>query len=332
MESIMAENQPPASPTFSILVEAENLSTGEIGNLHACLDSLAAQGDSLKAADAVLLIDSGQLTADTRTQLRNRYPWLTIRPLQSSASYGGMKNRSAQLVTSEVVLLCDSDCRYEPGWLQQILAPFREQSDVEIVSGETTTPIDGPYSLAIALTFVFPRFSGDQAIAPSRTYWANNVAVRRVLLERMPVPDPPQLYRGQNIVHSQGASAAGFTIWRQPRARALHALPMRSEFPRRYYRMGRDSVNIARLARGASGEPYRGDMEPDCQTGGRFEKLAARFRLIRAENPRWLPYLSLALPVMLAGAACYHAGRLTASFSAASAVPNPAVASHDARK
>src|SRR5262249_7502802 len=155
-----------------------------------------------------------------------------------------------------------------------------------------------PYSLAIALTFVFPRFSCGQSVAPSRTYWANNVAVRRALLEVMPVPDSQFLYRGQNIVHSQAASAAGYAIWRQPQARALHALPLASEFPRRYFRMGRDSVNIARLALDESGQRYRGDMEPDCQTGGRLRKLAGRLRCICSENPWHLLYLPFALPVL----------------------------------
>ncbi|MEI6085157.1 MAG: glycosyltransferase family 2 protein [Verrucomicrobiota bacterium] len=321
-QQILIENQPDGSPTFSILVEAENLSTTEISKLHDSLDTLAAQGDSLKTADAVLLIDSGQLTDETRKELNRRYPWLTIRRVDAAVSYGGMKGRSAGLVTSDVIVLSDSDCRYQPDWLRQILAPFQNHPDVHIVGGETTTPIHGPYSLAIALTFVFPRFSGGQTIAPSRTYWANNVAVRRVLLESMPVPDPRQLYRGQNIVHSQAASAAGYTIWRQPRARALHALPLPAEYSRRYYRMGRDSVHIARLARDESGQSYRGDMEPDCQTGGRFHKLAGRLRLIRAENPRALWSLPLALPVLFLGALCYYAGRLTASLTASPAPTN----------
>lgn len=323
----MTANQPTGTPTFSVLVEAENLSTTEIGKLHDCLDTLAAQGDSLKATDAVLLIDSGQLTAATREELSRRYPWLTIRRVDSAVSYGGMKGRSSGLVKSDIVVLSDSDCRYQPDWLRQILAPFQGHPDVHIVGGETTTPIHGPYSLAIALTFVFPRFSGGQEIAPSRTYWANNVAVRRVLLENMPVPDPKQLYRGQNIVHSQAAAAAGYTIWRQPRARALHALPLPAEYSRRYFRMGRDSVNIARLARDKSGQSYRGDMEPDCQTGGRFHKLAGRLRLIRTQDPHSLWYLPLALPVLLLGAVCYYAGRLSASLSPAPATqPSPAPA------
>jgi len=302
-------------PTFSLLIEAENLSTAALDNVHKCLASVEAQTESLQHAENVLLIDSGQLTNEAQKHLTGRYPWLTIRQLEHAASYGGMKGSSAGLVTSDIVVLADSDCRYQAGWLQQILAPFRERPDVQMVTGETTTPIDGPYSLAIALTFVFPRFSAEDAVVPSKTYWANNVAVRRALLERMPVPDPQLLYRGQNIVHSQAASAAGYTIWRQPKARALHALPKREEFPRRYYRMGRDSVNIARLARDASGQVYRGDMEPDCQSGGWLRKLAGRLRTIRTENPHHLLYLPLALPILFFGAACYYTGRLVAHFS-----------------
>lgn len=69
-----------------------------------------------------------------------------------------MKGHSAQLVTSDVLVLCDSDCRYQQGWLENILAPFQDGPDVHSVAGGTTTRflhhISAPYSLAVALTFI----------------------------------------------------------------------------------------------------------------------------------------------------------------------------------
>jgi len=311
--------------TFSILIEAENVSTAGLERLRECLATLEAQDISL--AEALLLIESGQLTAETQEHLRSTYPWLTIYHLDSNAGYGRMKGHSAEVVPSDILVLCDSDCQYEQGWLNNILAPLQENPDVHIVAGETTTPIHGPYSLAIALTYVFPRFSGDQTIAPSKTYWAHNVAVRRALLLHMPVPAPELLYRGQNIIHSKAAADLGYTIWRQPRARALHTLPSPLELPRRYFLLGRDSVNIARLARDESGQAYRGDMEPDCQSGSRFRKLVGRIRSVSADNPRHLLYLPLALPVMVVCAVCYYAGRLAASISSPPSVHPTAPAS-----
>lgn len=298
--------------SFSILIEAENLSSGP-ANLHACLESLVRQTVPLSRAERVVLIDRGDLGHDLRAELKRRYDWLTVTQVDPGTRYGGMKNRSSALAESEILLLADCDCRYPPDWLERILEPFADP-DVQIVGGETTTPIRGPYSLAIALTFVFPRFSRDQALTPSATYWANNVAVRRTLLEILPVPDPACLYRGQNIVHSKGAVDLGVTIWRQPQARVQHALPTLSELPARYLRLGRDSVNIRRLSRWSGGGVYRGDMAPDMQTGGRLVKLLGRVRAVRSDDgARCLLYLPLAAPVLLLCAVFYHLGRWLAA-------------------
>jgi hypothetical protein len=169
-----------------------------------------------------------------------------------------------------------------------MLAPFRERDDVHIVAGETTTPIRGPYGLAMALTFVFPRFSRDRALVPSRTYWANNVAVRRRLLEQVPIPDQFPVFRGQNIIHSARLAELGHIIWRNPGARVLHVLPTRRELPRRFFQLGQDNVNIPRFARSASGHSYRGDMAPDRIEGGRVKKLLARPPHVHALDDRGL--------------------------------------------
>jgi hypothetical protein len=42
-------------------------------------------------AEKVRLIESGQLTPETRESLRRSYPWLTIHQIDSNAFYGRMK-------------------------------------------------------------------------------------------------------------------------------------------------------------------------------------------------------------------------------------------------
>lgn len=307
--------QPPSAdrlPTFSILVETANLSRHTLPHLRECLDTLARQEVPPDRAREVLLLENGQVPPELLDDLRRSYPWLTVCPLEAGADYGAMKARSPELATGEVLLLCDSDCRFPPDWVGNILAPFAERGDIHIVAGETTTPIRSPYGLAMALTFVFPRFSRDRGLIPSRTYWANNVAVRRRTLLQMPIPDAFPVFRGQNIIHSARLSDLGHTIWRNPQARALHVLPGPRELPQRFFQLGQDTVNIRRFARDATGHAYRGDMEPDRMDGGRLRKLAARARTVFAENPWRLLFLPLAVPVMAVAAFCYHAGRLTA--------------------
>jgi glycosyltransferase involved in cell wall biosynthesis len=302
-------DRPP--PTFSVVVETDNVELDDLGALRQCLDSLGGQQPMLGRAEGVFLVDGGKLPDALVESLRSDYPWLTVARAEGVPGYIGQKARGADLTGSEVIVFCDADIRYEAGWLEALLAPFADRPEVEIVGGETTTPIRGPYSLAVALTFVFPRFSGEQHLAPSPTYWANNVAVRRSVLAETPIPDPAALYRGQNILHSLGLSRRGRTIWRQPRARAQHIVLAPRTIVRRYLVLGRDSRSVARLTREASGSAYLAAMAPDESGDHRWRKLAGRARQVTRTSPRDLAWLPLALPVVGLLGLCYLAGRLT---------------------
>jgi hypothetical protein len=89
-------------------------------------------------------------------------------------------------------------------------------------------------------------------------------------------------------------------------------LPTPRELPKRFFRLGQDTVNLCRFARDGAGRAYRGDMEPDPMDGGRLLKLLARCRSVFSENPWRLLLLPLAVPVMAVAALCYHAGRVAA--------------------
>jgi glycosyltransferase involved in cell wall biosynthesis len=299
-------------PSFSVVVETDNVELDDLDALRQCLDSLGAQQPALGRADGVFLVDGGKLPGPLVDGLRRDHPWLTVTRTPDEAGYIGQKARGAGLSDSEVIVFCDADIRYEPGWLEALLAPFAQRPEVEIVAGETTTPIDGPYSLAVALTFVFPRFSGDQDLVPSPTYWANNVAIRRSVLAGSPIPDPAALYRGQNILHSLGLLHSGRTIWRQPRARAQHIVLAPKTIVRRYLTLGRDSRSVARLTTEASGRPYLAAMAPDESGDRRLRKLAGRARQVARTDPRDLAWLPLALPLVGLLGLCYLAGRLSA--------------------
>ena len=304
-------------PSFSVVVETDNVELDDLGALTDCLDSLGRQQPLLGQAQGVFLVDGGKLPGAMVETLRAAYPWLTVAPADGEALYIAHKAAGAAHSASEVVVFCDSDIRYEPGWLEALLSPFDGRPDVEIVGGETTTPIRGPFSLAIALTFVFPRYTGESDLAPSPTYWANNVAIRRAVLERSPIPDPAVLYRGQNILHSLDLTRSGRTIWRQPRARAQHVVLHPGSVARRYLALGRDSLSVARLTRAASGTTYLAAMAPDESGGRRLRKLAGRIRQVARGAPRDLAWLPLALPVVGALGLCYLAGRLAGTLAPA---------------
>jgi len=303
-------NRVSSELTFSIVIETDNLEFADLGALRACLESLGDQPAALQSAAGVFLVDGGELPDEAFAAFRRDYPWLTIVRADPGTDYIALKARGASLSTSDVVVFCDSDVRYEPGWLDALLSGFRQQPEAQIVGGETTTPIRGPYSLAVALTFNFPRFSGERALVPCPMYWANNVAIRRSLIEQAPIPDPPALYRGQNLVHGAELVRRGLTIWRQPTARAVHIVVPPAEIARRYLILGRDAATLARLKRNRSGGSPLAAMPPDRSAHGQFAKLVARARQVIRANPRHGALLPLAAPIVAFLVACYFAGKL----------------------
>lgn len=304
-------------PTFSISMESENLLAAEIDDLWAALDSLKAQGPLVEKAESVILAHTGGLDDSALDKIARDYPWLTVRQANSDG-YIGQKEATFGAADSEVMVVCDSDLVYQKGWLEHLLLPLARDPSIALVGGETTTRIRGPYELAVALTYVFPPFSDDAEPVTAKTYWANNVAVRRSLVEKVALPDPEVLYRGQNILHAAHLQQHGVKIWRAPKARGLHASPLLSEVSKRYFRLGRDSVNIPLLCESDAGISYRGDMEPDLQSGSRMAKLINRARIIFGRQPKLMALLPLAAPVLLYLAACYYSGRWSARRGASS--------------
>jgi glycosyltransferase involved in cell wall biosynthesis len=314
------------SLSVSILVETANLSSAELDNLSACLRSLARQTHPIESVREVVVLQAAGDSAEAVAAICSQFPWVTLRSVPRGTGYGDVKALSGSHGDSEIIVLCDADCLYEPTWLELMLKPFGEREDVQIVSGETTTPIDGPYGLAISLTFVFPRFSHEHELAPALWYWANNVAVRRSLFEQIPLPAHLPLYRGQNVVHANLLREAQQKIWRQPRARAHHQLPLPSELISRYVLFGDDMVTLARLVDDRSGRYYRRGMEPGARPIGRARHFAQRARSVLVEQPRRVFYLPLAAPVMIVCVGAYIAGMVRASLRPAPPTQTPASA------
>ncbi len=295
-------------PTFSVVIETDNVQPGEFSALRECLEHLSLQ-PAIGRARGVFLVDAGRMPNDVIEALRGRHPWLSVSRAKRETLYMSQKAWGAALSDSEVIVFCDADIRPEPAWLDGLLSPFCERPDVDIVAGETTTPIRGPYGLAIALTYMFPRFSGESDLSASPRYWLNNVAMRRSIIESTPIPDPPFLYRGHCTLHSLALSRSARTIWRQPRARAQHMLPSPKAALRRYLALGRDSLSLAQLTRDIEGNSYFPAMAPD-ESGDRlFRKFAGRLRQVARSAPLELAWLPLALPVVGLLGSCYLAGR-----------------------
>jgi glycosyltransferase involved in cell wall biosynthesis len=301
-------------PTFSILIETENLADADPAALGRCLAALEAQNVSPDEANEVLLLDSGDAPADLLASLRRRHPWIDVARIGEASDYYEAKAKGAERVTGEVLVLCDSDCTYDPAWLGALLEPFAGSPGVQVVTGETTTPIDGPYGLAMALTYIFPRWSRSEGLVANPGYDTNNVAIRREFLARHPIPLGLPIYRGNHVVQARTLLREGHTIWRQPRARALHPLPEgASYFCWRFLLLGDEALTIGRLSRGDGAATVRSFSAGALFVGiagGRIKGLAQRARAVVAEDRRHLVRLPLAVPLAAAATLLYWLGLL----------------------
>lgn len=294
-------------PSFSIILETENLANADLEGLAKSLESLVHQDVPPTQANEVILIDSGDAPIALLGQLCDRYPWIKIHPATSSTGYYKAKMLGASLTTAEIVVYADSDCIYEPHWLRSLLTTFTQGEQIQVVAGETTTRGCSPYATAMALTYIFPQYSGNTELTTTCQYFLNNVAFRRQFLLDHPIPVELPLYRGNCVIHIDSLKRNGHTIWLNPNARATHAPPDGlSHFFWRFLLIGHDYYWQKRILAGFPtphtplSTPHSPDRDPT--PTGVSEKLKIgcdRFRRLFHNNPRHALYLPLALPIVL---------------------------------
>lgn len=214
---MVSEERLNSFPSFSIVLEMEKLGMAELEDedLFRCLDSLASQNLSPTCANEVLLVESGDAPPDVLERLRVAYPWVSIHRVSPETGYYEAKMEGAKHVTGEVVVFCDSDCTYESCWLRNLLLPFSNNSDIQIIAGETSMAVTGPYSFAMALIWGFPTFSRRKELYESSYYAANNVAFRRDFLMQYPIPRELPIYRQNCAIHADEFRRRGYKIWKQ---------------------------------------------------------------------------------------------------------------------
>ena len=227
-------------PSFSLIYETENLCSVELENIYRSLASLAAQTISITDANEFLIIDGGYAPDEVIRELCDKYPWITIKRI-SGIGYYEAKMMGAELATGDIIIYCDSDCVYASNWLQNILTIFAENSDINILAGETSTPVRNSYELAIALHYFFPRYTQKEQIYTDENYFNNNVAFRRDFLLANPLPTDLKLYRGNCHLHSYNLrKETQDYIWKSSKIKASHEPPNQSFINWRYLLLGHD--------------------------------------------------------------------------------------------
>lgn len=296
-------------PSFSIVLETENLANADIQGLVSTIAALAQQDPPPTAANEVLLIDSGDTPLDLLAHLCQRYPWIKVHHAPIATHYYKAKMLGAELSTGAIVVYYDCDCLYAPNWLRTMLTSFTHP-DVQIVAGETTTRSVGIYGTAMALSYIFPQYSGQKTPTPVKQYFLNNVAFRREFLLQHPIPTNLPLYRGHCVIHAHELCQQGYTIWSQPQAKATHAPPNGlSHFFWRFLLIGHDYYWQKKLLGTASSDPTLLGMK------GKIQVFYDRIHKMVTNNPRHIIFFPLAIPIVLGSAILIYLGYLITVWS-----------------
>ncbi len=246
IRSVQGSLKSPVS--FSIIIETENLASADLPGLFRSLDALQGQTLSPLLANEVLMVETGDVPEDVLVTIGDRYPWVKTQRIDAGLEYYQAKMQGIALTSGEVVVLCDSDCVYNEGWLAAMLQPYARE-DVQLLAGETSLAVDGAYGLAMALVYIFPRYTGGDSLAATGGYFCNNVSFRRSLIDQFPIPGTLPMYRGNCVVHAHQLAANQRQIWQQPEARALHAPPNGlAHFASRFLMLGYDGLCVSRFA------------------------------------------------------------------------------------
>ncbi len=279
-------------PSYSIIIETENLSLADSECLLKCLDSIRKCMEEFPHTPRqVLVINSGDLSVTMSGQLSDEYDFIEILEAPKGLGYYESKMLGARHVDADIVVFADSDCFFEEGWLAGLVTPFANPS-VNIVAGETDLGGRGPYVLAMQIVHAFNGYSGADDIYPVKSYYANNFACRRQLLVDYPIPTSLPLYRSACFWHCVQLRRAGETVWAQPLSRAVHAPPEGlSHFFWRFLLFGRDRTVRARLGL-IDDAPQPAGMTTGGVPGAAFTRLKRALRR-RPGEAIWLPVSAL---------------------------------------
>lgn len=222
-------------PSFSIVIETENLGMAGLEDLVSGLQSLQKQTLSPENAREVLIVAGGHVSEDTQELLRKDFPWTKIITPEESLSYTEAKMFGARATTGDIVVFVDSDVHYEPTWLESLLNGFLEKPDASVIAGETIIRGKSIYTHALNLAWMLPTRSRISEYRVTNHVHLNNMAVRRNVILSLQFQPPVALYRAQLPFWIQGLIKDGHKAYRAPHARGRHAPPQ--DFFDWWYRM-----------------------------------------------------------------------------------------------
>lgn len=217
-----------------IIVEWDNARLSDVDRAWQMLRRLQQQTSEIAdrsdyVFDLLLVYDPDEIPAEVPNEsvakCIDRAAWPgTVRVLDApDLAYYEQKNFGVRQTDAEIIVFVDSDVVPDPGWLAQLVEAL-ENPDVQIVGGETYLSTDTFYERLCAGFWNFDVRRPGDGIYEARNFYANNVALKRGLIERFPFPKG-ETYRGQCATLAKEMRASGMKLYRIRSAAVSHPPP-----------------------------------------------------------------------------------------------------------
>src|SRR5262245_12042354 len=208
----------------SVIIEWENAKLSDLNRAERMLTQLGAQiADAARKrdlrAELLLLYDSEEIdpavphAAVTARIDRAAWPGTIELVPAPGKRYYEQKNAGAHLAKGEILIFLDSDVVPDGGWLDGLLAAL-DDPNIDFVGGETYLATETLHDRLFAAFWSFPPKHPSRGIYRRRSFYANNLAVRRETFLANPFPDATA-YRGQCSQLAKSMRDKGITVYRQ---------------------------------------------------------------------------------------------------------------------
>ncbi|HEV2124681.1 MAG TPA: glycosyltransferase family 2 protein [Chloroflexota bacterium] len=100
--------------------------------LTTCLDAVARQS---RRPDETIVVDDAS-TDDTLALLQERYSWVRVVRHEHNLGFVGAVNAGIRAASGTVIALLNNDTEPEPQWLEALIQPLEERSDVAFTASK----------------------------------------------------------------------------------------------------------------------------------------------------------------------------------------------------
>lgn len=213
---------PTPPPLVSVLISTkDNEST-----LGECLDSLARQ--THESFEVVVVSDgSTDATLEIAQGFAQAHPQARVIALERSLGIAGARNLAMERASSEIFAFLDGDAFAEPGWLVNLILPFREQAGVGCTGGPDVVPADDPL-VSRCVGYSMHSLIGSGGLRRGRTRLARyapagcNMAVAREVIDEVGGFDETMVPRGEEKELQERIRKAGYRVAYAPEAVIWH--------------------------------------------------------------------------------------------------------------